>query len=220
MLSQKYPRETRSRRNQTTGVTLLLDMSGSMMPRRDETIREVNRYLDQLKRDGQRYRVTVLTFNEHVDELLVRADIKNVGQLERSEYQPNGWTRLLDAVGETLDSFQYPYERHLFAVITDGEENSSRNYGLSEVRDLIDRRRSEDFQFVFLGSGPGSWRTGNRLGFNFSVATDWQDPRNSENIYKSLYTASNSMSQGKSLQVNCFNTSSTTAKQTNSNSNE
>ena len=80
---------------------------------------------------------------------------------------------------------------------------------------LIDRRRSEDFQFVFLGSGPGSWRTGQRMGFNFSVATDWNDPRNSENIYKSLYTVSNTVSTGGTISVDMLSTPSTTAKRSN-----
>jgi len=186
-----------------------------MGPRRDETIREVNRYLDNLRSDGQRYRVTVVTFNEGTEHLIVRKDIRDVGQLEHSEYRPNGWTRLLDAVGTTLHSNNFPEDRNLYVVITDGEENDSRNYGLDEVRRLIDRKRSENFQFVFLGSGPNSWRTGNRMGFNFSVATDWSSPQNSENIYRSLYTASNAMSQGGPITVRMFNTNSTSAKYSN-----
>ena len=205
----------RKRRKVTTGVTLLLDMSGSMSSRRDETIWEVNRYLDNLKRDGtfgQRYRVSVVTFNDDIDILISNQDIRDVGDLEHSEYRPQGWTRLLDAVGQTLRSYRASGDRQLFVVVTDGEENRSREFGLQEIRDLIDRKRSEDFQFVFLGSGPGSWQTGNRMGFSYSVATDWSDPRNSENIYKSLYTATNTMSSGGTIQASLFNTGSTQAK--------
>lgn len=184
-----------------------------MEPRRDETIREVNRYLDNLKGDGRKYYVSVKTFNEGVDTLISNKNIREVGELERSEYRPSGWTRLLDAVGATLENI-WTSDQTLVAVVTDGQENDSRNYGLSQVRDLIDRKRSAGVQFVFLGDGPSAWRTGNRLGFNISVSTDWSDPRNSENIYKSLYTASNTMSTGGIISPRSFTTGSTSAVDT------
>lgn len=208
------------RRNIATDVILLLDASGSMNPRRDETIREVNRYLDSLRSDGGRYYVTVKTFNTNVDTLISHENIKDVGDLEHSEYRPEGWTALLDAVGEALTDPRWHYadwerKRTLFVVVTDGEENRSKRYGLGEIRDMIDRKRSDDFQFVFLGNGPGSWKTGQSLGFNISVSTDWDNPRNSENIYKSLYTASNTVSTGGIIGAQAFNTGSTKGISTN-----
>lgn len=209
-------KRNRERRNKpsTTDVTLLLDMSGSMQIRREETIREVNRYLDQLKSDGQKYRLTVKTFNEGVDTLLNGRNIQDVGDLEHSEYRPNGWTALLDAVGDTLNRAYRYGDRVLFVVITDGEENASRRYGLSEVRDMIDRKRSEDFQFVFLGDGPGSWQVGRQLGFQWSVSTDYSNPENTKNIYRGLYAASNSLSTGGTISASMLNTSSTSAQAT------
>jgi hypothetical protein len=196
---------------------LLLDASGSMNVRRDETIREVNHYLYKLRNDGLKYRLTVRTFNEGTNTLILDKDIKDVGLLEHEEYRPNGWTRLLDAVGDTLEAAPYHglyASRTLFVVVTDGQENDSRRYGLQQVRDMIDRRRSEDFQFVFLGDGPQAWQVGNRLGFNISVATDWSSPVNTENIYRSLYKATNASASGQTLQANVFNTNSTNATNT------
>jgi Mg-chelatase subunit ChlD len=210
MLSNRDERPI-GRRNRTTGLTLLLDMSGSMQPRRLETIRQVNRYLDDLRSDGQRYKVTVVTFNEYSNSLIVRKDIRDVGQLERSEYRPDGWTRLLDAVGTALSGFYYGDDRNLFVVVTDGQENDSRNYSHSQVRNLIEDRRTEDFQFIFLGAGPDSWHTGNRLGFNFSVATDWTQPQNSENIYRSLYNTSHGFAKSGIISANTLNSSTTQA---------
>lgn len=211
----KSKRPRREHKNRTTDVILLLDASGSMAVRRDETIREVNRYLDQLRSDGLKYRVTIKTFNEQVDSLIYGKNIQEVGELEHSEYRPSGWTRLLDAVGRTLSDLDYRNgTRTLFVTITDGQENDSRHYGLQQVRDMIDRRRCEDFQFVFLGDGPSAWQVGSRLGFNFSISTDWTSPRASEDIYKSLYTASSTMSSGGHLTASMFNTGSTSGTMT------
>lgn len=83
---------------------------------------------------------------------------------------------------------------------------------------MIDQRRHGDyygdFQFVFLGSGPDSWTTGRNLGFNISVASDWTNPYNTENIYRSLYAASNTMSTGGTVSAKIFNTNSTDASDT------
>jgi Mg-chelatase subunit ChlD len=200
-----------------TNVTLLLDASGSMDVRRDETIREVNNYLDKLREDGQRYKITVAVFNERTDFLISRKDIRDVGQLEHSEYRPEGWTRLLDSVGLLLESFRYSdsHYRNLVVVITDGQENRSRDYSLQQVRRLIDERRSENFQFVFLGSGPDSWSVGQNLGFNISVATDYYNPFNIPNIYKGLYNATNSYSTTGVFNSQMLNSTSTSAKVTN-----
>lgn len=211
MLSNKRRREYPKG---PTEVMLLLDMSGSMQSRRAETIREVNNYLQGLRSDGQRYKITVVTFNEGHNFLISREAIKDVGQLEHSEYRPQGWTALLDAVGHVLESQQYRNGRRLFVVITDGQENASKRYTLQQVRNLIDRYRSEDFQFIFLGSGPDSWNVGANLGFNFSVATDYNCPENLPNIYKSLYTASNNMAKGLSSNTSTFTTGSTSALNT------
>jgi Mg-chelatase subunit ChlD len=212
MLNNKYHEKDQRHRSGPTGVTLLIDASGSMSSRRYETIRQVNRYLDDLRADGQRYKLTVITFNEYSNALIVRRDIRDVGQLERSEYRPDGWTRLLDAVGSALSNYVYQDDRNLFVVVTDGQENDSRIYSQYQVRNLIDEKRSEDFQFIFLGSGPDSWQVGNRMGFNFSVATDWTQPQNTENIYRSLYNVSNAYSKGASIQSQMLNTSTTSAK--------
>lgn len=205
------------RKNGPTEVVLLLDASGSMACRRDETIREVNRYLDNLRKDGGRYRLTVKTFNTSVQTLVRDKDIRACGDLEHSEYRPDGWTALLDAVGETLDSYGYRARdgnRVLFVVVTDGQENHSRYFGLAQVRDMIAYYRSEDFQFVFLGDGPSAWQVGRNLGFNISVSTDWTNRENSANIYKGLTATSLAYSAGMGTDPLAFNTSSTQAQYT------
>jgi len=205
----------KAKRREETDVCLVVDMSGSMSPRRFETIREINRYLDSLRRDGNRYRVSLTTFNERANTIVTRKPIQDVGEMEESEYRPYGWTRLLDAVGRLLDSYQYWRENKvLFVVITDGEENDSREYTFTKVRNMIDARESQNFQFVYLGSGPGAWQIGRHLGANISVSTDWNDPRNTENIYASLSQATKSYQSTGMMNVQAFNTGSTSGQVT------
>ena len=47
---------------------------------------------------------------------------------------------------------------------TDGAENASREHSLDGLRDLIARRRAEDWQFVFLGADIDAYATASSLG--------------------------------------------------------
>jgi hypothetical protein len=42
---------------------------------------------------------------------------------------------------------------------TDGEENASRDHSLDELWNLIERRRAEGWQFVFLGADMDAYST-------------------------------------------------------------
>lgn len=204
----------RKRRRKDTGVLLIIDESGSMSPRREETIREFNRYLDKLRGDGLPYFLTVTTFDTNTHTLLRDMPIREVGNLERSEYDPEGWTALHDAVVETLRSVR-SRSNNICVVITDGEENSSRNYGLTDVRNAIDdKKRAGNWEFVFLGSGPDSWRTGRNMGFVWNVATDYTVPTVMPDMYKSLYTVTNTTATTGAGTVAAFqlNTNSTKAQ--------
>jgi hypothetical protein len=47
---------------------------------------------------------------------------------------------------------------------TDGEENASRRHTLDELRDLIERRKTEGWQFIFLGADMDAYKTASNFG--------------------------------------------------------
>ena len=54
----------------------------------------------------------------------------------------------------------------MFVVQTDGQENSSRDWDLTRIREAIKRQTDEwNWQFVFLGMGPDTFAQGHDMGF-------------------------------------------------------
>jgi hypothetical protein len=87
---------------------------------------------------------------------------------------PYGGTPLLDALGKVItetgmDLAALPEDqrpgRMFFVVATDGEENSSVEYRLSQIRDMITTQRDAyQWEFVFLGAGIDAFAEGAAIG--------------------------------------------------------
>ncbi len=92
--------------------------------------------------EGKCYITTVLFDNEY--ELLHdRIEIQAVRPISDKEYFVGGSTALLDAVGRTINKIgnaqrntaaDYRADNVLFVIITDGQENSSREYSMRRIR--------------------------------------------------------------------------------------
>ncbi|MBP5244435.1 MAG: VWA domain-containing protein, partial [Succinivibrio sp.] len=65
---------------------------------------------------------------------------------------------LLDCVGMTIDKVAGYYavndkkNKVIFAIITDGKENSSREYTKQIVKKLIEDKKEAGWEFIFLGA--------------------------------------------------------------------
>ena len=88
--------------------------------------------------------------------------VSEVVELDTRTYTTRGSTALLDAIGETVDSFKVrtrdlpPESRPdqvIFAIFTDGEENASRRFTWKDIAGKIRRRQEKQgWQFLFLGA--------------------------------------------------------------------
>ncbi len=115
--------------------------------------------IDKQRKDGDALVSTVL-FSNDVEILHDRVDLDKVGKLTSEEYFVTGSTALLDAVGETIEricriqksSSDNVPDTTLFVIITDGQENSSREYSYKKVKELIERQKKAGWDFLFLGA--------------------------------------------------------------------
>jgi hypothetical protein len=146
--------------SQRTIVSFLLDRTGSMADIKDETIGGFKAYLDALERDaGDLVEFTLLQFDsQSLDMLRVGAKLSDVERLTPETYQPRAYTPLIDAcvkaikVTEETVARRRDKRRIIVAFQTDGEENASREHTLDVLRELIERREAEGWQFIFLGA--------------------------------------------------------------------
>ena len=94
--------------------------------------------------------------------------------LDGETFVPQGSTALLDAIGRTINDTGKRLERMaedqrpekvIFVVLTDGEENASREFSAEKVNDMITHQRDAyKWEFVFLGANQDAITTASRLG--------------------------------------------------------
>jgi uncharacterized protein YegL len=125
------------------GTGFYTRQKGSMSGLESDTIGGFNSMLARQKDvEGKCYITTVLFDNEY--ELLHdRIEIQAVRPISDKEYFVGGSTALLDAVGRTINKIgnaqrntaaDYRADNVLFVIITDGQENSSREYSMRRIR--------------------------------------------------------------------------------------
>lgn len=158
-----------------THIAIVLDRSGSMESIRDDVVGGFNAFLaSQQAVEGQATLTLVQFDSQDPHEVLFdHAPIKAVRPLGRQDFVPRGCTPLLDAVGRTLLATelwlaQQPVdtrpEQIVFVIITDGQENASREFNLARVRGLIQAKEALGWQVVFLSADLGAFHEAGELG--------------------------------------------------------
>ena len=108
-----------------------------------------------------RARLTLVLFDDHYEVLCKHTDIEKVAPLSEKSYFVRGSTALLDAVGKSVNGARgwidgaHPDERPdnvVVLVMTDGYENSSKEYTGKQIRDLVAETQANGWEYVFLGA--------------------------------------------------------------------
>ena len=159
-----------------TELVFILDKSGSMGGLEEDAIGGYNAMLKKQKMLAGDCRITTVLFNNGYELLHDRVDIKEVSPITSKEYQVGGTTALLDAIGMTIykvDHIQKDMneeccsENVMFVIITDGEENSSREYSVERVKALIEQQKiKHEWEFIFLGANIDAVKAAGRFGIS------------------------------------------------------
>ncbi len=154
--------------SQVLYVTLILDESGSMQSCKGAAIAGFNQYVATLRQDPAETRFTLTLFNS--GKLEVRygdVAVSAVKELDVETYRPHNGTPLYDAIGGTLcvASQEAPADaRKLCVILTDGEENASREYTRAKIFAMIKEFEKQGWVFLYLGADHDVWAAGESLG--------------------------------------------------------
>lgn len=155
---------TRSR----TRVYVVQDKSGSMGVRRAETISGFNEYVDELRKDAEGdVLLSLVQFDTRVETPYTSKPLAEVPMMTEADFIPGGMTALRDGVGRAITDAAREVkldDKVLFIIMTDGGENSSREYTHEAILDQIKTHRAKGWEFVFLGAGEEAWNAGRMLG--------------------------------------------------------
>ncbi|GIP16194.1 hypothetical protein J40TS1_18360 [Paenibacillus montaniterrae] len=170
-----------------TELVFILDKSGSMSGLEKDTIGGYNSMLEKQKVVEGECRITTVLFDNKYELLHDRIDIRAVSPITEKEYQVGGSTALLDAIGRTIHKIgnaqkhtanDYRAEKVLFVIITDGEENSSREYSAEKIKALIEQQKKNyGWEFIFLGANIDAVETAGRFGISADRAQNYHADR-------------------------------------------
>lgn len=142
---------------------IILDESGSMSSIKSATIEGFNEVVQTVKGVQEQYPeqahfISLVTFNGlGIKTLLYNEPVEKLNQLDANQYRPNASTPLFDAMGNSLNRLKYELvERSnynvLVTIITDGEENASKEFNGKTVKKLVSELKNKNWTFTYIGA--------------------------------------------------------------------
>lgn len=137
---------------------ILLDRSGSMGALWKEAVSSVNSYVKKLAADKVDTGVTLAVFDtDHngvafnvIRDRIIPSTWRDV---EEDEAPPRGLTPLNDAVGKMVALAKAGnYDKVAIIIMTDGQENASKEFSTAQAKALLDECRAKNWQVIFLGA--------------------------------------------------------------------
>lgn len=179
-----------------TELVFILDRSGSMAGLEKDTIGGFNSMIDKQKQLDGEATVTTVLFDDHYEVLHDRINLKGISPLTENEYFVRGTTSLLDAIGKTIAKMkevekatlpEARAEKVMFVITTDGEENSSKEYSIEQIKKVISMQKELGWEFVFLGANIDAIQTATSLGLHADDAVDYiADSKGTEVLYMAV----------------------------------
>lgn len=140
---------------------IIVDESGSMSIIEHQALMGLNETLEtvgkmQKLHQDMEQRVTLITFDDsHQRYIFDNVPVGKTHLLTNREYRPGGATPLYDAIGMGISKLNAQTEADdnvLVTIITDGEENCSREYNLKMVKTLIEKLKKQNWTFTLIGT--------------------------------------------------------------------
>lgn len=170
-MAQTKTKKTANRKKTATkmlNIVFVWDMSGSMSPLHASALEGATGYISDLAADknAKNMRISITAFDTVFEKWFVDCPVGEVPLSElTTRYQPRGWTALNDAVADAIftmdEKVKDTDEKVLIVVLTDGHENSSKEYpaphGTAALAELVKaREKTGRWTFVYLGAGKPS----------------------------------------------------------------
>ena len=162
-------------KNNITELVFIFVRCGSMDGMEKDTFCGFNSiFRKHMKLDGQGFLNTVL-FNDNNKIIHDRIDLKDVNPLTEKDYQVSGCTALLDAIATTINHIEkiHKYirkedipENTIIAITTDGYENASRQFTSQKVKTLIEKKKKDGWQFIFMAANIDAVETAASFGID------------------------------------------------------
>lgn len=161
--------KTKKTKTKVLGV-MVVDRSGSMSSCKEAAEKGVNDFFtERLASSDLEEHWALFEFDDRHDQVFEATPIADV---PKYILVPRGMTALHDAIGKAvnylagLDSSA----QKIVVIMTDGFENSSKEFNSKSIKKLIESKKDEGWQIVFLGANQDAVTVGVDLGVNIGTA--------------------------------------------------
>ena len=142
---------------------IILDESGSMESIKKFIINGFNELIQTMKGiqkefPEQEHFISLISFNGIGKKILHFIDpVDKINEINSKTYNPDASTPLFDALGFAMNKL----DQHLanlkdynvlVSILTDGEENASKEYTKQMIRNMINERKERNWTFTYIGT--------------------------------------------------------------------
>ena len=176
-------------RDDLTEIGLVIDKSGSMWSKGQDVIGGFNKFLAEQKALPGHANLTMVQFDTNYTMVHSGVDIQQVPELNEHTYIPGGLTALLDAVARAVSDIgqrlaNMPEDgranKVIIVVMTDGEENSSREQTKEGLKKIIEHQRDAyKWEFIFLGQDIDAFGEAGSIGVGVHGTAQSSSPKQS-----------------------------------------
>lgn len=185
---------------------ILLDKSGSMEPHTTETINGLSEFMKEQTDDTL---FTLNLFNDKITTIYSNVTKENARPLNKLNYRPQGGTALMDAIGAIIKQATDDEPKSwadqddsviTIVIMTDGAENSSKEYTQERINELIEFKRLNGWKFVFLGANQDSFNVAGNIGIDRDATLNF-DANEVNTALSSAGSAVSRMTSGQSESI-------------------
>lgn len=181
-----------------TMICLILDRSGSMTGRETDVVGGVNKFIEEQKQLPDPASLAIVRFDDQaIERFREMKPLAQVEPLQPKEFIPRGNTPLLDAVGSTIAKLDEDWktekpDRCILMIVTDGQENASKEYTKGKVKSMIEARQNSNlWAIIYLGANVDAFAEAGAMGINLANTAGYRNT--SAGTASSYATASGSV---------------------------
>lgn len=164
-------------------VIFVIDESGSMYYSKEDVIGGFMKVVDEQHQIKEgKCTISLYTFADDVKEIFVGKDVSDINGID---YNPCGNTAMNDGIGIAITNIgkwlnnmkedEKP-SKNLVVIMTDGMENSSKEYTLQQVKEMIKHQTEKyNWEFMYIGADITTSKMADDLGISNKMYSSKKD---------------------------------------------
>ncbi len=143
----------------------------------------------------QAHYISMVAFNGlEIKDIHFAEPVEQLQQIDATQYRPDASTPLYDAMGSAILKLKNHLEtvdaKHnvLVSILTDGEENASKEFSAGQIKTLVEQLRQQNWTFTYIGADHDV----ERVAFSLSIINTFRFEKNEDDIANMMTMEKNS----------------------------